>query len=133
MSVLRSTARRAEVMHGHGVSGADLAAASRSRTSGSGMPLASLLQDAAARLPNQPGIVANGKALSYLELDLEAQRIALRLVAAGVGLGDRVALHMRNGIDLALGYFACFYAGAIAVPVNTRMKAPEIEYLLAHS
>src|SRR5262245_12436744 len=81
MSAMRNTARQADVMHGHGVPSADLAAASRGRTSG--MPVASLLQDAAARFPNKPGIVANGKALSYLELDLEAQRIALRLIAAG--------------------------------------------------
>jgi long-chain acyl-CoA synthetase len=40
---------------------------------------------------------------------------------------------MYNGPELAISYFACFYAGAIAVPINTRMKAPEIEYVLEHS
>ena len=47
---------------------------------------------------------------------------------SGIGPGDRVALHMYNGSELAIGYFACFYAGAIAVPINTRMKAPESKY-----
>ena len=30
-------------------------------------------------------------------------------------------------------YFACFKAGLIAVPVNNRLKAPEIAYILGHS
>jgi acyl-CoA synthetase (AMP-forming)/AMP-acid ligase II len=44
-----------------------------------------------------------------------------------------VALHMCNGPELAVSYFACFYAGAIAVPVNTRMKLAKIEYVLERS
>ena len=97
------------------------------------MPLASSLRGAVALFPNKPAIIFDGRTLSYLELDREAQRRALTLIAAGVGPGDLVALHMDNGSELAVGYFACFYAGAIAVPVNTRMKGPEIEYVLAHS
>jgi long-chain acyl-CoA synthetase len=97
------------------------------------MPLASYLGGAAAHSPNKPAIIFDGRTLSYLELDREAQRRALTLIASGIGPGDRVALHMDNGSELAVSYFACFYAGAIAVPVNTRMKGPEIEYVLAHS
>jgi long-chain acyl-CoA synthetase len=97
------------------------------------MSLAPALRSAAAHSPNKPAIIFDGRALSYMELDREAQRRALTLIAAGVGPGDRVALHMDNGSELAVSYFACFYAGAVAVPVNTRMKGPEIEYVLAHS
>ena len=32
-----------------------------------------------------------------------------------------------------LGYEACFRVGAIAVPLNTRMKGPELQYVLNHS
>jgi long-chain acyl-CoA synthetase len=96
-------------------------------------PLASALHDAAQRFPNKSGFVGHRRTLSYLEFDLEAQHLALRLIGAGVGLGDRVALHMHNGPELAVGFFACFYAGAIAVPINTRLTAPEVAYVLEHS
>ena len=97
------------------------------------MSLASLLRDVATRIPNQPALYIEHRVLTYAELDGEAQQLALRLLGSGLRPGDRVALHMYNGIELVVGYFACFYAGAIAVPVNTRMKAAEIEYVLEHS
>ncbi|HEX3405657.1 MAG TPA: AMP-binding protein, partial [Caulobacteraceae bacterium] len=71
--------------------------------------------------------------LTYRALDEEARRLAHRLIRAGVEPGDRVALHLLNGIALAVGYFGCFYAGAIAVPINTRFKTAEIAYVLGHS
>ena len=97
------------------------------------MSLVFPLRTVAARLPDKPAVIFAGQTLGYREFDLEAQRLALKLIASGVSPGDRLALHMYNGSELAISYFACFYAGAIAVPVNTRMKAPEIEYVLQHS
>jgi long-chain acyl-CoA synthetase len=95
--------------------------------------LVSSLRRAAASFPNKSGIILGRRTVTYSELDHEARHLALKLVACGVRPGDRVALHLYNGPDLAISYFACFYAGAIAVPINTRMKAPEIEYVLKHS
>ena len=40
---------------------------------------------------------------------------------------------MRNGIELATCYYACFAAGFVAVPVNTRLTPEEIAYVLEHS
>src|SRR3974390_677123 len=97
------------------------------------MSLASSLSRVAVHLANKPGVIVEDKRLSYLELNLEARHLALSLLASGVRPGDRVALHMYNGVELVVGYFACFYAGAIAVPINTRMKPPEIQYVIEHS
>src|SRR5262245_15900004 len=93
------------------------------------MSLASLLRDAASRVPNRPAIYIKGRVLTYAE----ARRLARRLIACSARPGDRVALHMQNGAELAIAYFACFLAGAIAVPINARMKAAEVEYVLEHS
>jgi long-chain acyl-CoA synthetase len=97
------------------------------------MLIASALHRAASCAPNKPALIVGGRAMDYRELDRQARDIALRLVAAGVAPGDRVALHMHNSFDLAVAYFACFQAGAVVVPVNTRMKAQEIAYVLDHS
>jgi acyl-CoA synthetase (AMP-forming)/AMP-acid ligase II len=97
------------------------------------MSLASLLCDAASRVPNKPALYLKERVLTYAELDSQAQRLARRLIACGAKPGDRVALHMQNGAEIAIAYFACFLAGTIAVPINERMKGSEIEYVLEHS
>ena len=97
------------------------------------MSLAALLHDARTRFPSKPSVIIDNQTLSYSELDFRACRLAQQFMAFGVRPGDRVALHMYNGAELAVSYFACFMAGAIAVPVNTRMKAAEIKYVLEHS
>jgi long-chain acyl-CoA synthetase len=47
--------------------------------------------------------------------------------------GDRIALHMLNRLELVVPYFACARLGAISVPVNTRQKPPEVDFVLRHS
>jgi acyl-coenzyme A synthetase/AMP-(fatty) acid ligase len=59
--------------------------------------------------------------------------LARRLLAAGVRAGDRVGLHLPNIPELALSYLGCIKAGIIAVPINARLKAREIDYILHHS
>jgi long-chain acyl-CoA synthetase len=49
-----------------------------------------------------------------------------------VGLG-RVALHLLNGPELALVYIGCLKAGCTVVPINTRLKGREIDYILRQS
>ena len=95
------------------------------------MVLTSLLPETFS--PNKAGLVFGDQRLSYADFDSEARRRALRFVAAGVHPGDRVALHFSNCTELALSCYACFYAGAIAVPLNPRMKAPELGYQIQHS
>jgi long-chain acyl-CoA synthetase len=95
--------------------------------------LASSLSSAAARRPTKLAVCGGGRSLTYAELDVEARLFARQLMACGAGPGDRIAVHMHNGAEIAVAYFACFHAGAIAVPMNTKMKGPEIQYILEHS
>jgi long-chain acyl-CoA synthetase len=97
------------------------------------MELSSLLGEAAARHSEKTALIGKQSAMSYREVALKAQAVAHDLLAFGAEPGGRIALHMRNGTAIAVCYFACFYAGMIAVPINTRMKAPEIDYVLEHS
>lgn len=46
---------------------------------------------------------------------------------------DRVIIQWSNSIEAVQLYFAVFKAGLIAVPVNTRLKAPEVAYIQQHS
>jgi long-chain acyl-CoA synthetase len=73
------------------------------------------------------------QALSYAEMELGAHRLAAGLLEAGIVPGDRVALFMPNCPELVIAYLGCFEAGVIAVPLNTRYRAPEVAYALERS
>ncbi len=54
-------------------------------------------------------------------------------MAAGVRPGERIGVHMLNCSEVALSYVGCLKAGAIAVPINSRLKGREIAFILRHS
>ncbi len=73
----------------------------------------------------------NGKyrrELTWREFDIVANRFANLLLTRGVKKGDKVAILMMNCIDWLPIYFGILKAGAIAVPMNFRFSAEEIEY-----
>lgn len=57
-------------------------------------------------------------------------RLAGALRGLGVGVGDRVSMLALNSDRYAEFYYATFWLGAVAVPVNTRWSVPEILYSL---
>ena len=72
-----------------------------------------------ARNPDKPALIVEEQQWSYAELDAAVDRLAAGLLAFGIRVGDRVALHFTNGFDAVVSYQACFRTGAIA-PENRR-------------
>jgi len=66
--------------------------------------------------------------LTWKEFDTAANRFANLLLTRGVKKGDKVAILMMNCIDWLPIYFGILKSGAIAVPMNFRFSADEIEY-----
>ena len=71
--------------------------------------------------------------MSYGELDRRTAVAAASLRAAGVGVGDRVAIRLPNTPAYVAAYFGALRAGAIAVPLNVLLAAPEVEARIAAS
>ena len=94
---------------------------------------ASLVHMLQATVERDPAAVAvvevGGAALSWSELWQRAQRIAGGLRAAGVNRSDRVTIRLPNGADWVLAFWGAQLAGAVTVPVNTRFKASEVDYV----
>jgi long-chain acyl-CoA synthetase len=97
------------------------------------MTIPTALNRSQTRNPQKPAIVYGERSWSYSEFEELTNNIAGNLLQAGLEPGDRVAFHLLNGPELALGYVGCLKAGGIAVPINARLKGPEIDYILRHS
>jgi acyl-CoA synthetase (AMP-forming)/AMP-acid ligase II len=76
-------------------------------------------------------LVDDGGTITFAQLDAATRALAARLVAAGVGKGDRVGLLMPNGIDWAVTALAAMRIGAVLVPLSTLLRPPELLAQLA--
>lgn len=71
--------------------------------------------------------------LTYGEVVEQATRLSEGLYSIGVRRGDRVALWMTNRPEWIITYLATMRLGAVLVPLNTWLKAPEVAYMLQQS
>jgi fatty-acyl-CoA synthase len=69
--------------------------------------------------------------LTYQQLDARAAALAGWLQHQGVKKGDRVALLMANCPEFFEIQFACSKVGAICLPMNWRLTAKELAYILS--
>lgn len=93
--------------------------------------LYSNLTVSALRYPEHPAILYYGTALSYAELERQAEALAGYLQQAGVKAGDRVLLYMQNSPQFVIGFYAILRANAVVVPVNPMNRKAELGYLIA--
>jgi acyl-CoA synthetase (AMP-forming)/AMP-acid ligase II len=87
-----------------------------------------------ARLnPAKLGARDSRRALTYAQWQERATRLAAGLLQAGLAKGDRVGLLAYNCVEWMEIYVALARAGLVAVPMNFRLTAAEISYILGHS
>ena len=87
----------------------------------------------ASRTPDKVLTVFEGESTTYEEMAARAIATAGGLSGRGVGQGDVVALLSYNCPEFLETVFAANYLGAIAMPLNWRLAAPEVRYILEHS
>ncbi|MBK8325310.1 MAG: o-succinylbenzoate--CoA ligase [Betaproteobacteria bacterium] len=83
--------------------------------------------------PDAPALAAAGESLDYRELAARVATATGRLRTLGVGAGDRVGLRAANSVEWIVACLAVERAGAVLVPLNTRLSDPEIEWQLGLS
>jgi fatty-acyl-CoA synthase len=84
----------------------------------------------AAHPPDSVALRFAEEAISYGALDARARAMAAALAARGVQRGDRIGfLGQNHPAQIAL-LFACARLGAILVPLNWRLAAPEWRFIL---
>jgi len=95
--------------------------------------LGDLLDKAAERWPDREAILFKGERICYREYREKVDQLAKALIHIGVRKGDKVSILFSNRPEWSISEYAVDKIGGIIVPVNTRYKTHELEYILHHS
>jgi acyl-CoA synthetase (AMP-forming)/AMP-acid ligase II len=71
--------------------------------------------------------------LTFAELAARSNQVGQALLEAGVRPGDRVGLLLMNGVEFLESFFAIARIGAVVVPLNWRLLADELTFILDDS
>jgi acyl-CoA synthetase (AMP-forming)/AMP-acid ligase II len=84
-----------------------------------------------ARLqPDRIGAADLERRLTFAQWHRRACRLANALLGIGLGRGDRLCVLAYNCVEWLEIYAATALAGLVAVPINFRLTAPEIRYII---
>ncbi len=87
-----------------------------------------------ARLaPGKVGVRDLERAMTFKEWNARSCRLANALLGLGLSKGDRIAVLAYNCVEWAEIYAATGKAGLVAVPVNFRLTAPEVRYIISNA
>jgi len=87
----------------------------------------------ASMSPGRAALVFEDRTTTYAELAVRITKLAAQLRRAGVAAGDRVGYLGKNHPAFVETMFATHVLGAIFVPFNVRLTAPELAYQVADS
>jgi acyl-CoA synthetase (AMP-forming)/AMP-acid ligase II len=89
-----------------------------------------LLLQHARRTPDAPVCIIEGRRQTYGELARRSQELAASLAGAGLQVGDRVVMMLRNGPKVLETLFATAMAGLVLVPVHSGCTPAELQFVL---
>jgi fatty-acyl-CoA synthase len=96
------------------------------------MHAADLMADRARLTPNREALVVlpGDQRYTYAELNARANRLANWMRDLGVEKGDRVSILAHNGVEYIDLFYGLAKIGAILAPLNWRLAAPELVYIV---
>jgi acyl-CoA ligase (AMP-forming) (exosortase A-associated) len=89
-----------------------------------------LVRDAAAAHGDRPALTFKDTTLTYAELWQRTQSVAAGFQSIGVRRDQRIAIFLDKRPETVIAMLAASAAGAVFVPVNPILKAPQVGYLL---
>ena len=91
--------------------------------------IADLFEHAVDAAPEKPAVQVGDRVVTFADLERESNRLAHHLAAQGIRPGDHVGLYAKNSIEHVVALMAIFKVRAVAINVNYRYVAGELEYL----
>ena len=96
-------------------------------------PIGSLVDVAARRFETKEALYFEGNRWAFGQLKEEVDRVARGLIQLGIQPGEKVALWMPNRPEWIHALFAVAKTGAVLVPINTRFRTNDLEYVVRQS
>src|SRR5262250_2068281 len=84
-------------------------------------------------LVDEPGTAGTLGTITYRSLERRARGVATALDEMGVGHGERVAIVSPNAARFGVLFYGVSGYGRVLVPVNYRLNADEVSYIVEHS
>jgi long-chain acyl-CoA synthetase len=85
---------------------------------------------AAHRFGDHEALITESGTLTFAQIERKIEMCANGLHRLGVRAGERVILHLPNGWEWIVGYYAILRLGAIVVPANILLVPAEIAYII---
>lgn len=83
--------------------------------------------------PDAPALIFEGTVIPWRAFHRRVLRVSMLLSARGVGVGDVVALLMKNSPAFLELSFAVSHLGGVLLPINFRLAADEVRYITDHA
>ena len=92
-----------------------------------------VINRAADLWPGKEAVVFKNQRINYEMLNHNINCLAQGLIKIGVKKGDHIAVLLVNSLQWVYSEYAIGKIGAVVIPLNTRYKTHELEYILRHS
>lgn len=91
--------------------------------------IADLFEHAVDADPDNRALLVGGRFVTYGELEAWSNQLAHHLADRGIGVGDHVGLYAKNSIEHVVALLAILKVRAVAININFRYVAGELDYL----
>ncbi len=97
------------------------------------LSVSQVLERAAALAPDKTAVVDGERRKTYQELNEMATSLAMALSELGFRKGDRVAIYMKNSLELMIAFYGLQKIGAVVAWVSPNYRRSEAEFILKNS
>lgn len=95
--------------------------------------VAQVLEMGAASVPAKTAVIDGETRTSYGELNEMADALAGSLHKLGFRKGDRIAIYMKNSLELVVAFYACQKLGVVVAWLNPTYRQTEAQFILSNA
>ena len=89
-----------------------------------------LISNSAQKKPCAIALQANNNQLSYQLLNQKVHQLSQEYMSFGLKQGERVGIYLSKNVENVTSMFACSVIGAVFVPINPVLKAPQVKHII---
>lgn len=92
-----------------------------------------ILEETAQKFPDDEALVFGDQRITYREYAERVNEYAKGLYSIGVRRGDHVGIWMTNRPEWCYARHAIYKLGVVMIPISTRYRVDDVDYILDHS